>query len=243
MLMKVCLNGSRERGEHGALPVSPQELALDARRSVDAGADAIHIHPRRTDGIQTFEAQACGAAIEAVRTQCPGIPLGTTTAAWVEPDVQQRLAYIQAWHILPDFVSVNFSEPGTPELCNLLLARGIGIEAGLSSVDDVQLLLKMGIADRCVRVLIEPVEEEIGPALTTVDAIETMLNEANVQTARLLHGFDTTTWPLLKLALQRGYDTRIGLEDTLALPDGRKASGNVELVSVAHEWKRKFGSA
>jgi len=70
-----------------------------------------------------------------------------------------------------------------------------------------------------------------------------MLNEANVQTPRLLHGFDTTAWPLLKVALQRGYDTRIGLEDTLTLPDGRKASGNAELVMVAHEWKHKLGSS
>ena len=230
MLIKVCLNGSRERGEHRALPLSPQELALDARRSVDAGAGAVHIHPRSVDGTQTFAAQECGAAIEAVRATCPGIPLGTTTAAWIEPDVQQRLKLIQQWQVLPDFVSVNFSEPGTPELCSFLLIRGIGIEAGLGSIEDAQLLIRMGIADRCVRILIEPVEEEIVSALITVEAIEKMLYHAHVQTPRLLHGFNTTAWPLLKLALQRGYNTRIGLEDTLTLPDGRQATGNAELV-------------
>ncbi|GAC1393853.1 MAG: hypothetical protein NVS4B11_20280 [Ktedonobacteraceae bacterium] len=73
-----------------------------------------------------------------------------------------------------------------------------------------------------------------------VEAIEKTLNHAHVQTSRLLYGFDTTAWPLLKLALQRGYDTRIGLEDTIILPDGRQASGNAELVLVAYEWKRKI---
>lgn len=241
MLIKVCLNGSRERSEHTTLPLSPQELALDARDSVDAGAGAIHIHPRSTNGTQTFDAQACGAAIEAVRAACPDVPLGTTTGAWVEPDVQQRLTLIQQWQVLPDFVSVNFSESGAPELCSILLTRGIGIEAGLSTVEDVQLLLKMGISDRCIRILLEPVEEEIEPALAIVEAIEKILDEASVRTSRLLHGFDTTAWPLLKVALQRGYDTRIGLEDTLALPDGRQTSGNTELVSVACEWARQMG--
>jgi len=240
MLIKACLNGSRELREHDALPLSPRELAFDARRSVDAGAGAVHIHPRRVNGTQTFAAKDCGAAIIAVRVTCPGIPLGTTTAAWIEPDVQQRLVLIQGWQVLPDFVSVNFSEPGTPELCQLLLARGIGIEAGLSTVEDARLLLTMGICDRCLRILIEPVEEETEAALTTVAAIEKILNEANVQTPRLLHGFDATAWPLLEVALQRGYDTRIGLEDTVNLPDGRKTSGNAELVAVASEWWRNI---
>ncbi len=149
---------------------------------------------------------------------------------------EQREKDIQGWQVLPDFVSVNFSEPGTPELCQLLLERGIGIEVGLATVEDTRLLLTMGIANRCLRILIEPVEEETEAALTTVEAIEKVLNEANVQIPRLLHGFDATAWPLLDVALQRGYDTRIGLEDTLNLPDSRKTSGNAELVAVASEW-------
>jgi uncharacterized protein (DUF849 family) len=235
VLIEVCLNGSRERGEHPALPLLPQELALDARCSVDAGAGAIHIHPRHLEGAQTLAAEECGTAIEAIRATCPGILLGTTTAAWIEPDVQKRLMLIQQWQVLPDFVSVNFSEPGTQELCSVLLARSIGIEAGLATVDDTQLLLKMGISDRCVRILIEPAEERLERALVTVEAIEKILDEASIQTARLLHGFNTTAWPLLRIALQRGYDTRIGLEDTLTLPDGKQASSNAELVAIARK--------
>ncbi len=34
-------------------------------------------------------------------------------------------------------------------------------------------------------------------------------------------------------AFARGYDTRIGLEDTLTLPDGRQAADNAALVRVA----------
>ena len=36
---------------------------------------------------------------------------------------------------------------------------------------------------------------------------------------RLLHGFEAAAWVFIELAAKRGYDTRIGLEDTLVLPD------------------------
>ena len=49
----------------------------------------------------------------------------------------------------------------------------------------------------------------------------------------LLHGEGASAWPALRLAVELGLDTRIGLEDTLVLPDGRVASGNAELVDVA----------
>jgi uncharacterized protein (DUF849 family) len=241
MLIKACLNGSRESGAHPALPLSPGALARAAREAVEAGAGALHIHPRHADGSQSFAAEDCGAAFAAVRASCPGTPVGGTTAAWIEPDVQRRQMFIQAWQILPDFVSVNFSEAGTAELCTRLLAKGVGVEAGLATVDDAHLLLTLGIAERCTRLLIEPEEQEKTAALTVVDAIEHILDAAGIQTSRLLHGFEVTTWPLLEVALQRGYDTRIGLEDTLLLPDGRHARDNAQLVSIAYERARQMG--
>jgi uncharacterized protein (DUF849 family) len=56
-----------------------------------------------------------------------------------------------------------------------------------------------------------------------------------VQTPRLLHGFEHSAWPLLDIALQRGYDTRIGFEDTLFMPDGSRAPSNAALVAAARE--------
>ncbi len=241
MLIKACLNGSREPGAHPALPLSPGELARVGNEAAKAGADALHMHPRRADGSQSFAAEDCGATFAAVRASCPGTPVGGTTAAWVEPDVQRRQMLIQSWQILPDFVSVNFSEAGTAELCTLLLAKGIGVEAGLATVEDARLLLTLGITDRCTRLLIEPDEQETTVALAVVDAIERILDAAGIQIPRLLHGFEATAWPLLEVALQRGYDTRIGLEDTLLLPDGRQARDNAQLVSVAYERARQMG--
>ena len=49
----------------------------------------------------------------------------------------------------------------------------------------------------------------------------------------LLHGEGAGCWPLVELAARRGLATRIGLEDTLVLPDGSPAPGNAALVGAA----------
>ncbi|MDQ2715966.1 MAG: 3-keto-5-aminohexanoate cleavage protein [Chloroflexota bacterium] len=235
MLIQACLNGSREPGEHSALPLSPQELAREARRVVNAGAESLHMHPRRPDGSQALDPQNCGVAVIEVRAHCPAIPIGLSTAAWIEPDLQQRLKLIWAWEELPDFASVNFSEEGAADVCALLVAKGIGIEAGLATLEDVELLLALGIADRCLRLLIEPGEPAIAAARANVEAIVQYLDAATVRTPRLLHGSEATAWPLLVNALQRGYATRIGFEDTLTLPNGSPARDNAQLVALARE--------
>jgi uncharacterized protein (DUF849 family) len=38
---------------------------------------------------------------------------------------------------------------------------------------------------------------------------------------------------LIALACSRGYDTRVGLEDILTLPDGKRARDNADLVAAA----------
>src|SRR6188508_2458501 len=105
MLIKACLNGSREPGEHPALPLTPAQLAAAARDAVAAGAGALHIHPRRADGSQSFDPGDVAAAVVAVRGACPGVPVGGTTIAWVEPDLARRLALVRSWTVRPDFVS------------------------------------------------------------------------------------------------------------------------------------------
>lgn len=49
----------------------------------------------------------------------------------------------------------------------------------------------------------------------------------------LLHAEGPATWAVLAEAVSRGLHTRIGLEDTLLLPDGTPAPGNAALVTAA----------
>ncbi len=90
MLLKVCLNGDRSADEHPALPQTPAELAEAARAAVAAGARAIHMHPRDPSGAQALDADTIGAALEAVRAACPGVPVGVSTLFTILPDPARR---------------------------------------------------------------------------------------------------------------------------------------------------------
>ena len=231
MLIKACLNGSRRPDEHDALPLSPTALASDADECKQAGAGAVHIHPRGMGGRETLEPDACAAAIEAIRDQCPGLPIGLTTGLWIVGDSARRHALISSWTVLPEFCSVNFAEPGTEELCDLLLSKGIAVEAGLSSIADARVFVESPFRERCLRVLIEI--EPGGPEdpVKSAAAISRILDAGGVRPPRLQHGLGACAWPVLRDALARGYDLRIGLEDTLTLRDNSRAAGNADLVA------------
>jgi uncharacterized protein (DUF849 family) len=232
MLIKACLNGSRRAEEHEALPLSPQALATDAFQCRQAGAGAVHIHPRGMGGHETLEPDACAAAIEAIRDLCPGLPIGLTTGLWITGNSARRLALIERWTVLPDFASVNFSEDGTDELCTLLLARGIKIEAGLGSVADARAFVDSDFVERCLRVLVE-VEPGASDPIRTAAIIGRVLEGSGIRLPRVQHGHDAAAWPLLEDALVHGYDVRIGLEGTLLMPDGSRAQRNADLVAAA----------
>ena len=231
--MKGCLNGSRRRAEHATVPITAGELAAEARRAVAAGAGALHVHARRRDESETLEPQACAEVVRECRRACPGVPVGLSTGAWIESDPSRRIALIEQWTILPDFVSVNFSETGAVDLCDFLGRRGIGIEAGLWAVADAEAFVASGLAKRCLRVLLEPREEEPDLAIATGGAIHAILDRHGVMLPRLLHGEGPAAWPVLQAAVAHGDDIRAGFEDMLLLPDGRRAQSNAELVEEA----------
>jgi uncharacterized protein (DUF849 family) len=239
--VKACLNGGRSRADHEAVPVTPGQLAADARAAVGAGAAALHVHPRAADETETLDPAACGAALATIREACPGVPVGLSTGAWMAPDLGARVALIEAWTILPEFASVNFSEFGAADVCEALIRRGVGIEAGLWSVMDAATFVATGLAGRCLRILVEAQPRDAHQAVAAAAAIDAVLDESGIRLPRLHHGEGVATWAVLDAALDRGRDIRIGLEDTLLLPSGRRARDNAELIVEAVSLARRHG--
>ncbi len=255
MLIKAALNGGRTRTEHPAIPITPDELAASAKECVAAGAGAIHFHVRGPDGRESLAPDDVAKALYAVRCAVPDTLVGVSTGAWILRDASRRHEMISRWKVLPDFASVNFKEEGALPLAELLLARGVGVEVGLSDVEGTQVFvasgvqlshrqvvqdmllseaevfLPTGIGSRCLRVLLEPFESATEEALKTLEQIEGMLDAAGVDLPRVLHGLNQTAWTLIDEAAARGYDTRVGFEDILTLPDGKQAPGNASLVA------------
>lgn len=230
ILLQAALNGNRV---HPALPRTPEELAREGVAAVVAGAESLHLHAYDKRGQETLEAEPCAAALRAVRSACPGIPISLTTYASIEPDPAKRKLLISAWTELPDLVTANMGEAGILEICELLMERDVGIEAGLLSLNDAHIFVQSGIGPRCVRAMVEPLNPDPDDAVALAEAIEQTLAEGGVKIEQVHHGDGIASWAVNRRAVARGHGIRTGLEDTPVLPDGRIASGNGELVAAA----------
>jgi uncharacterized protein (DUF849 family) len=236
-LLQVALNG-RTTTEHPAIPRSPDEVAREARASVDVGARVVHFHAYDPSGIETLAPGPCAATLRAVRSACPGVPLSLTTFAAIEPDPIRRLELIANWTELPDLVSANQGEEGIVDLCDLLIERGIGIEAGLLSPGDAEAFVRSEIATCCVRVLVEPMDADPERAVAEASVIEGIVLRAGISLEQVHHGDGLASWAVCARALSRGHGIRTGFEDTTVLPDGRRAVDNASLVRAAVEMMR-----
>ncbi|AUC96343.1 3-keto-5-aminohexanoate cleavage enzyme [Bradyrhizobium sp. SK17] len=231
MIIQACLNGARPVDFHPHLPLTAAAIAQDSAACVAAGAAELHIHPRDPERRESLT--CIDQTVAAVRRTCPGTLVGVSTGAWIENDVERTRAAITAWRELPDYASVNLSEPDAPEVMNLLRGHGVGIEAGLASVADAERFIGLPGHGSVLRVMIEIGAQDHSKALQAVDEIASILNRAELHRQILLHGFDATVWPLLEEAHRRRWSTRVGLEDGRAMPDGTVASGNAALVAAA----------
>jgi uncharacterized protein (DUF849 family) len=237
--LKVCVNGGRSRKDHPAVPLSPAELAASAAAAVEAGAEAVHLHARRSDGDESLLAADIGAAVTAVRQACPGTLIGVSTGLWITGgDAAARQSAVAGWAGLPadarpDFASVNLSEPGWARLCGVLGSAGIAAEAGIWSVADADRLAAAGQSVGWLRILVEIIDVPGDKAVAAADEVLCRLDSLNATIPRLLHGEGPACWPLVAHAGTLGLPTRIGLEDTIVRPDGSAISGNAELVQLA----------
>jgi len=230
MLLTVCVNGARTPEDHPALVADPATIAADAARAIAAGAGEVHVHAKRPGGRDSLRAEDVARWLGAFRAALPGVRIGLTTGAWAAGSSAERLAQVRAWEALPDLVSVNWHEEGAEELADLLLERGVEVEAGLWSPAAARAWARSPLAQGCHRALVELPDLPAGEIRPAAEAVLVELAAAQRRPPVLLHGEERSTWTATLLALEMGLGTRIGLEDTLTLPDGTRAASNAELV-------------
>ncbi|MFJ5831282.1 3-keto-5-aminohexanoate cleavage protein [Streptomyces sp. NPDC093089] len=262
-VLQVCLNGSREPGDSAAVPTSPESLAASAAAAVAAGAGEVRVHPRTPCGRPSLSPRVLTPVLTSLRAAlgptgaptgdpsgtAPGPPVPVTTALSAEPDTERRAERVRSWTALPDLVSVDWHEPGAERIAAALLDRGIGVEAALwPDTDGPARFARSPLAHRVVRILAAArnLAADSGPATgsgaagTGTEAVTlalALLTEVGDRRPPgvpvLLHGVEGGAWPVLRLARRLGLVARIGLEDTLFLPDGARARSNAELVAAA----------
>ena len=238
IFLQAALNGD---SIHPAAPRTPAAIAEAARAAVDAGAESVHVHAFDDAGRETLEGAACARVLRAIRARCAATPISLTTSAAIVADPGERFRTIEAWEELPDLVTANQGEPGIVDLCELLLSRGVGIEAGLLTSEDARVFVRSGLAGRCRRVLIEPLDADPDAALHHAARMEDIVVSAGITLEQVHHGYGPACWAVNQRGLDRGHGIRTGLEDITLLPDGGPARDNADLVAAAARLIRSSG--
>jgi uncharacterized protein (DUF849 family) len=231
-VIQAALNGGYTRDDHPDVPVSLEQLVADAVACRAAGAASVHLHPRRpADGAETLAPEVHDAVVAAIRGAVPDLEISCSTQEDIDlGDAPDRVAAIRAWASPPDAVSLNLAEQGAIELGTALLDLGIGIEAGLFTLDDADALLAAPWASAVHRVLVETIyEHDDRAAVELARAIDARVR--GLGRPRLWHGDGRANWAVVDAGIAAGVDVRVGLEDTLIARNGGPAPSNAGQVA------------
>ncbi len=253
-------------------PVTPEEMAREARRAFDEGASVVHVHFRRLEPglghLPSWQPEVATAMVAAIRDACPGIIVNQTTGV-VGDDITGPLKCLAA--VRPEIGALNAGS------LNYLKTRADGTWAWPpilfdNPVDKIRKFLESMCAKG-----IEPEFEcfDLG-IVRTAAAIARNYGYDRPPKYNLVMGVESgmpadpellpyvlrflavgarwsvtaigreEIWPLHRRAAELGGDLRAGLEDAIHLPDGMRAASNGdlvrELVAIAREVGRAVAS-
>ncbi|SFR12599.1 Uncharacterized conserved protein, DUF849 family [Lentzea waywayandensis] len=222
-MLQACLNGSRAAEEHPALPLSPERLAEDAADVAALGVTSVHIHPRDVIGALTLVGPEVATTIATVRAAVPGIEISVSTNV-----PGSRATLIGSWAPLaagrPDIASVHVNQPGWRDLAQALHRVNVQVELVVDSPADLQ-----DLPDGVSRITVSATRDTAESLLAQVEPLGLPV---------LVHGRDAEAWLVLDYGALLEHHVRMGLEDTLQMPDGRTAKNNAELIAMARRRQR-----
>lgn len=250
------------RQQSPAIPYTPDEIAEEARRSVDAGASIVHIHARQDNGRPAFDVETYARIDAAVKARCPDVIINYSTGA-VGVDRETRIHHIPA--LKPDMAALNmgsmnyaiysrkkkqfyhdhvFANPFADIRYFLEAMNAAGTRPEMECFDtghinNAQPLIDLGILQPPYQFsLILGVLGGI-PAGTKnlVHQVDQLPADAHWQVIGISH----YQWPLVAAAITLGGNVRVGLEDNLYLPNGELARSNGELVAHAAQLVSMIG--
>jgi uncharacterized protein (DUF849 family) len=250
-------------------PVTPEEMAREAKRAFNQGASVVHVHFRRLEAgkghLPSWEPEVATAVIAAIRDACPGVIVNQTTGV-VGPDIAGPLACLTA--VRPEIAALNagslnylktradgswawppmlFDNPVEKVAAFLGTMRECGIEPEFECFDTGIARMAAAIARNCGYERAPKYNFVMGvesgmPADPDLLPILLRLIVADARWSVTAIG-RKEIWPLHRRAAELGGDLRTGLEDTIYLPDGSRAASNGDLVHALVAAARDAGRA
>jgi 3-keto-5-aminohexanoate cleavage enzyme len=265
-ILTCALTGVLTNPKQHPVPVTPAQMAAEARDAFNAGASIMHIHMRSQEEgmghMPSWDPDVAESIVNAIRAACPGVIINLTTGV-VGKDISGPLACIR--RVKPEIAACNAGS------LNYLKARSDGRWAWPpmlfdNPVDKVQKFLAVmnetGAMPEfeCFDVgIVRSIALFVQTGLTNHPDYNFVMGVASgmpvdVRLLELLVGYrlpDSTwqvtaigreeIWPLHQRTADLGGQLRSGVEDTFYLPNGEKTSGNGPLIEALVECARRAG--
>ncbi|MBI5526785.1 MAG: 3-keto-5-aminohexanoate cleavage protein [Deltaproteobacteria bacterium] len=244
------------RADSPHIPITPDEVGEEVRRSVEAGAAVAHLHARdQATGAPTSDVAVYRSYIEAVRSRCDAVTQITTGGGAVTLNLTPGERIKAVLDLKPEMASLNagsmnfgrkiFSNP--PNVIELfakeMAAAGVKPEFEVYDPGMIANVKRLVIGPGLLRGT-----PRFGIVLGIQGGIPATVPDLQHMVASLPAG---GSWqaiaigkdqiPLGAVAAVMGGDLRVGLEDNLYVSKGALARSNAELVEKAVRVIRDLG--
>jgi uncharacterized protein (DUF849 family) len=266
-VITCSINGVLTDPVQHSVPVTPEEMAKEAKAAYDEGASIIHIHLRQQEPgkghLGSWDPQLSREVQQAIREACPGIIINHTTGV-VGPKYQGALDCVRETG--PEMAACNAGS------LNYLKAKSDGtwawppmmfdnapakVKEFLDVMKAVNCLPEFECFDvgivRCVemyrRVGMYDGPLEYNFVMGVESGMPTDPDLLPILTKLIVPGSNWQVtaigrkeiWPLHRRCAELGGHLRTGLEDTFYLPDGTKVTSNAQLIKQIATYAREAG--
>jgi uncharacterized protein (DUF849 family) len=253
VMIMVAPNGARRtKTDHPALPMTAEELAIDAEACMAAGAGAVHLHVRADDGTHILDAKRYRAATAAVSARTGGgMAVQITTEAVGLYTVAEQMSVVR--DVVPDAVSLAVRElvpdgDGEAEagaFFRWLKTAGVSPQFILYDVADVQRffdLQERGVIPFSLPFLIFVLGRYIkGQQSEPADLAPFVAALEGREAIWAMCAFGKRELACAEAAMAAGGHVRVGFENNIHAPDGSLAASNAELVQGVADAARRLG--
>ncbi len=266
-VITCALTGVLTDPQQHPVPVTPEQMAKEARRARDAGASIVHCHFRNQEPglgrLPSWEPEVAKAICDAIRAEAPELIINMSTGV-VGPDVSGPAACLA--RVKPEMAALNAGS------LNYLKLRSNNewawppmlFDNPVEKIEAFEKVMKAnGVVPECecfdtgivrsVMLFARKGTVPNPPHVSLVMGVESgMPNKGSWLPLLLEEMLPGTHWQVIAIGRQEvwalhrrcaelGGDLRTGLEDTFYLPDGAKASSNGPLVEALAKVAREAG--
>ncbi len=244
------------------IPYTPEEIAEEGRRAVEAGASILHIHARNPDGTPAYDVETYARIHEEVRKRVPDAIINYSTGA-ISISNEQRIHHVSA--LSPEMAALNmgsmnyaiYSSKNKQFYHDFVFANPFkDISFFLNKMREAGSIPEMEVFDTGhINNAMPFIDQGLIPKPYVFSFVMGVLGGIPATTDNLIHQsrqvpagshwqvivIGRKQWALAAVALTLEGNFRVGLEDNFYLPEGEMAKSNGELVERAASLARTLG--